>query len=89
VKSAERKYLGRVAALGCLICGSPAQIHHPRFGQGLSQRAPNWLAIPLCPEHHQGNAEGDISVHGSPEQFKNFYGSELDLLADTIKRMNT
>jgi hypothetical protein len=46
------EYMGRVAELGCLICGSPAQLHHPRMGQGKAQRAQDWLVVPLCPTHH-------------------------------------
>lgn len=53
----------------------------------MSQRASNWLAIPLCPEHHQG----DSGLHGLGT--KAFYGryrlDELDLLALTIEALNT
>ena len=45
----------RVAALGCLVCGSAATIHHVtgyadkpgRFSRD------EWLVVPLCPPHHQ------------------------------------
>ena len=37
-----KSYLGRVADLGCLICRGPAEIHHVRFGQGMSQRASDY-----------------------------------------------
>ena len=75
--------MGRVAELGCLICSSPAQVHHIREGQGMSQRASNWLTIPLCLEHHSGS----LSIHKTPKQFQAIYGSELDLLAQTIERL--
>jgi len=69
----------RVAALGCLICDSPANVHHVR-----TERIKNdFLTIPLCREHHQG----DFSIHSSKRQFENIYGSELHLLAETLKRL--
>jgi len=84
---AEKKYMNRVAALGCIIpdCGSPAVLHHPRFCCGMSQRASNFLTIPLCPEHHAGA----LSIHKSPRQFENLFGSEVDLLALTIEMLNS
>lgn len=80
----EKAYLGRVAALGCLICGRQAQVHHIREGQGTSMRASHFLTIPLCLDHHTG----PLSIHGSKRQFENLYGSELDLVAETIKRLH-
>lgn len=80
--AAEREHMGRVAALGCLLCGQPAEVHHIREGQGMAQRASNWLTVPLCPEHHRGN-EG---LHGLGERgFERRYRlGELDLLAQTF-----
>lgn len=80
----ERAYLGRVAALGCIVCHQPAQVHHIREGQGGSQRASHFLTIPLCPDHHTGA----LSIHGSKRQFENLFGGELDLLAETIRRLH-
>lgn len=84
--ASERSYMGRVAALGCIIpdCGSPAVLHHPRFCCGMSQRASNFLVIPLCPEHHAGS----LSIHKSPRQFEALFGSEVDLLSKTIGMLN-
>ena len=79
----ERRHMSRVASMGCLICGGEASLHHIREGQGMSQRASNYLVVPLCRDHHQGK----ISIHGSPDQFKAVYGSEYDLLAETIRRL--
>ena len=77
----EKAYLSRIAELPCAACGSHGvQIHHIREGQGVGQRAGNGLVIPLCPECHLG----DFSIHKSRQQFTNIYGSELDLLNETI-----
>jgi len=75
----EKRHMGRVAALGCLICQQPANVHHIRTERIKS----DFLVIPLCREHHQG----DFSIHMSKRQFEGVYGSELHLLAQTIERL--
>lgn len=91
---AEKIYLDRVSSLGCIVCrdhegaDTPACIHHIREGQGMGQRAKNWLAIPLCPQHHQTGGVG-VAFHASPQAFQALYGSELDLLARTIELINS
>ena len=85
----EKAYLDRVASLGCVVCRnqgygeSQAQIHHIRAGQGMSQRASNYLVIPLCPSHHTDGGKG-VAIHAGQQAFEAIYGSELDLLAQTI-----
>ena len=89
---AERKHMGRVAALGCAVCrrlghpDTPAEIHHRRAGRGLSNRASNMEVIPLCPEHHRG-ATG---LHGlGTRGFVKHWGyDEDDLLEDVSKLLN-
>jgi hypothetical protein len=78
--AAAKRWMSRVAELGCLVCDSPANIHHIRTERIKS----DFLVIPLCREHHQG----DFSIHMSKEQFTNIYGSELHLLAETIERLS-
>lgn len=91
MKRLERQWLDLIASLGCVVCRSQgrfseAQIHHLRTGQGMGQRAPHFLVIPLCPEHHQSGGPG-VAYHASPRQFEALYGSELDLLAETIHQV--
>jgi hypothetical protein len=82
----ERAYMGRVAALGCIVCSeclgypdTPAIVHHIRTGQG-KMRASHYDTMPLCPIHHQDSGYG---VHDmGRQQFADMYGrSELELLA--------
>ncbi len=83
-----RRYMGEVAALGCLACRrihgphdpGPAELHHPRVGAGMGLRSSDWDVIPLCPEHHRGKT----GVHGlGTRGFAKHHGfSEADLLAD-------
>jgi len=80
----EKAYLDRVASLGCIVCPSPAQVHHIRKGYGKGQKAPHWLTIPLCQTHHTGSD----GIHYHPKIFEMRYGDELSLLAETIRRLN-
>lgn len=83
--TAERHHLERIASLPCSLCGStPVHVHHIREGQGMAQRASNWLTIPLCPSCHQGPQ----GIHGDKAMLRVYKKTELDLLADTIRRLN-
>lgn len=81
--ASEKRYMGKVASLGCIVCGDPANVHHIREGQGMGLRAPHFLTVPLCYFHHQG--EGGI--HTQPKIFEMQNGSELSLLSETIRRI--
>lgn len=82
------EWKSRVAELGCIICGDAASLHHIREDQGGSQRASDFLVIPLCPLHHQhGTKMYAPSVHGAPQLFRSKYGRETDLLAETMRRV--
>lgn len=58
--SPSQRHMGRVAALGCIICHhmglgeTPAVVHHLEEDTGAAQRQDDFLTIPLCPEHHVG-----------------------------------
>lgn len=78
-----------VAKAGCVMCRrldlpqrGRTQVHHVREGQGLSQRASDWLTVGLCREHHQGKS----GLHGLGTRgfYQAYRLDELDLLADTI-----
>lgn len=83
---AEKHYLDRVASLPCQCCGAEGvHIHHAREGQGMAQRAQNWLAIALCPDCHTGSQ----GIHGDRRLLKARKLDEMDLLAKTIEALNT
>lgn len=84
-----KEWKARVAQGACVMCRhldllqlGRTHLHHAREGQGLSQRASDWLVIGLCQEHHQGKT----GWHGLGKM--GFYGKnkldEFDLLAMTI-----
>lgn len=80
---AESEHMGRVAELGCILCGQPAEVHHIKEDQGTSQRASHWLTVPLCTDCHRG-ATG---VHGDKTMLRIYNVTEMDLLAMTIKSL--
>lgn len=90
MSNASKRHLSRVAGLGCALCrrlgysDTPAEVHHIREGQGMAQRAQDWLTVPLCPEHHRGRS----GIHGDRSAFKDARCDELDLLSDVIEALS-
>lgn len=82
----DSAWLNRVVALGCIVCGRAACVHHPRFGQGKSQRADDRLAIPLCSEHHQYGGFG-VAIHAGQKTWEKKYGTEIGLLEKVYKML--
>jgi len=79
MKAIERQYLGKVAAIGCIICRMPAEIHHVRSGMGMGQRNTNFNVIPLCHKHHRTGGHG-VALHAGKKTFEEKFGTELELL---------
>lgn len=83
-----KQYKEKVAGLGCILCRhlglgqTPASLHHVREGQGMSQRASDWLVVGLCHEHHQGKT----GIH-SGRFYQMFKLDEMDLLAMVIREV--
>lgn len=84
VTSSEREYMGRVAELSCCLCGAHSvEVHHIRAGQGMGQRASNYLTVPLCARCHRGPQ----GVHGDKSMLRIHKVTEMDLLAKTVERL--
>jgi hypothetical protein len=89
--AAERKHMGRVADLGCILCaligypGSPAEVHHIRTGTGAGRRASHMDTIPLCFTHHRGS-EG-IHTKGRKAWERENGVTELELLHAVQERL--
>ena len=84
---AEKLHMRSVAELGCIICekmgfpGSPAELHHIIGNTGMWKKATNYEVIPLCPHHHRNSEE---SYHQSPKDFTDKWGSQEELLKETL-----
>lgn len=87
----EKQYLSEVAGLGCIACekigffGTPAEIHHVRFNQGVAQRASHYDVLPLCPHHHRTGGYGE-AFHAGQKIWQEKFGTEKDLLNEIKKR---
>ena len=54
---------------------------------GVGMRNDFMHAIPLCPNHHQPGGHG-IALHAGQETFENKFGTEEELLEDTLRRID-
>ena len=79
----EKAHMGRVAELGCMICGMPAEVHHLPVQGGQKD---NMRCIPLCPLHHRhGNA--GVAVHSGRKSFEKAHGTTEEILLEQTLRM--
>ncbi len=75
----QKRRWSRIAALGCMICLAPAEIHHCFTGGG--GRKNHDAVIPLCPEHHRGRDGIDGRHYGmSKKKWQSIHGSEQSFL---------
>lgn len=58
----DSNYLDYIRDLPCIICGKQhrSHAHHLKDNRlcGISEKAPDWATMPLCPECHLGIAHG-------------------------------
>ena len=91
----DKAHLTALAELGCIACHidgngyTPCEIHHPRNGQGMSQRAPHKEAFGLCYHHHRAVDASVPSIHGKPNEFIARYGTEAELLALALNMLES
>ena len=89
---AEMDHHSAVAALGCLVCGAEAEIHHlkrnPITGRhlGMGQRASHFHVIPLCPLHHRQGGYG-VAYHAGARHWESIHGEEVDLWRYVQRRL--
>lgn len=84
-KTGDKTYLEWVHNWPCWVCGRrPVHAHHDRKGMGMSQRAPDRRAIPLCAEHH---TDGPEAIHKMSRQaFEEWHKLSIDAV---IQFLNT
>jgi len=73
----EQAYMGRVAELGCVICGGIPEIHHNTKNRGYGAKSSNYDIMPLCVHHHRGE-EGIHHIGVKTWEAK--YGDQDDLV---------
>ena len=88
--AAAKRYHERIAQQPCALCrelGIPqegrTEVHHIRAGQGMSQRAGDFLVLPLSHEAHRGPQ----GIHGDRTLWRIAGHDELSLLDKVIEAM--
>jgi len=72
--------MGKVAALGCIICGNnQVVIHHITTARGFGGRASHYEVLPLCVRHHDGGEHG-VAVHAGVKTWEEKFGTQKELL---------
>ena len=82
----NRRHIERVKSLPCAVCGaeSPNDAHHILEGRTPGRKSPDELCIPLCKDCHTGSFNG---IHGQRRMWDVMKKTELDCLADTIRKL--
>jgi hypothetical protein len=91
VKAELRSHWDAVAAMGCIVSGAPATLHHAHggsvkdrgFHRSIGRKSSNWLVIPLSFDLHVGdNGIDRIGV----TRWEAKYGKQADFLDAIAKR---
>ena len=84
--TAERRHMALVKELPCAVCGQsgPSDAHHILEGRTPGRKSSDLLCIPLCRDCHTGSHNG---IHGNRRLWDVMKKTELDCLADTIRRL--
>lgn len=78
--AAERKHVGAIKEMSCVICDAPppSEAHEPKQG--------SWfLSIPLCAGCHRGHN----GLHGTKAMWRIKKWDEMDALNETYRRLFT
>jgi hypothetical protein len=89
----ERRFMDSVAGLGCIACAKDGHVnpwislHHIA---GRTATNAHMYVLPLCASHHQHDdtdPAGRIGVHPHKARFEEMYGTQMELLAECMKRI--
>lgn len=63
--------MARVAALGCLVCGNPAQFHHVDIltPKAMGPKVSDYIGAPVCPTHHTDDKQDSAHGYGGERAF--------------------
>lgn len=81
---ATRELMSRMVDDGCIVCESPAEIHH-LGGAGMGLKSKEFM--PLCPHHHRTGGHGN-AYHAGKETWEAIFGTQEELYKLTMERLN-
>lgn len=89
MKKAENDHIARVVGMGCIVCvnleyGETPAVPHHIGNSSMGMKSTNYEVIPLCPHHHNQGPVGE-SVHSGRESFEANFGTEQELLLQTLQ----
>ena len=91
----EKRLWDKIASFGCIAClqdgivNTHVSIHHI---DGRTKPGSHKKVLALCAQHHQHDdtdPEKRIGVHPFKARFENKYGSQYDLLSETMELINS
>jgi len=92
VTTEQKKFHNQMAGLGCIACAKMGifnpvvSIHHI---DGRTKPWSHWYVISLCGPHHQDmGVPGVYPVHPYKARFESEYGSQKELFAECISRLD-
>jgi hypothetical protein len=84
----EKIHMGRVADLGCIICGNNlVELHHITTRRGFGARSKHMEVLPLCFIHHRGGQRG-VALHEGVKTWEEKHGTQEELLEKVNKMLN-
>jgi hypothetical protein len=87
----EQEFHNKIARLGCCACfkdgiiNTYVSIHHI---EGRTKKGAQMKVLALCADHHQTGGEEAPAIHPWKARFEAKYGTQEDLLAETIRRLS-
>lgn len=90
----EARFMDAIAKLGCIACWKDGLWHNEHVSihhiDGRTKPGAHLLVLPLCAPHHQQDDSdpfGRMSLHGHKKPFQARYGTERELLAECIEKL--
>ena len=89
----EARFMDRMGELPCCACLKDGWTNHVislHHIDGRTKPGAHFLVLPLCAEHHQQDdtdLHQRISLHGRKATFQARYGTERELLAECIEKL--
>lgn len=75
--------MSRIVEMGCIICESPAEIHH-LLNAGMGLKSKRFIA--LCPFHHRTGGHGN-AIHAGVETWEGIFGTQEEFYKLTMERL--
>ena len=92
MNKAEKAHIAKVVESGCIVCvnlelgETPAEYHHTSNGM-LGKKSDNYSGIALCHIHHRTGGYG-VAIHAGRVQWESNFGTEQELLRQTMEWLN-